>query len=153
MKGLGRRFYGYIRREPATAILTSLGVLVALGLFLQNEDTANRVTILERSPCQTNPRSARCQQIKVQSDRERSVRSACVITNKAGLGCPALEDGRRQREGVDDDPGGNPSPGQPGPAPGPTPTNPTRPGNAVGVDAPSLPIQVCLPPLAGVNCD
>lgn len=145
MKRLGRRAYAYIRREPATAILTSLGVLVAVGLYLMNESTADRVTVLERSPCQANPSSAKCQEIKIRSDRERSVASACVITTKAGLGCPALENGRQRREGVDDDQG-NPPNGQPGPPSGGPSDRP-----AVDVTAP-VPIGVCVGPLAGVNC-
>lgn len=74
---------------------------------------------------------------------------------------PKKEQAPKDSEGVDgDSEGNNPSPGQPGPGEGPPPSNPpSQPGNppsdsgsAVGVDLPGVPVQVCLPPLAAVNC-
>lgn len=144
MKRLLGRAYLYARSEPATVLLTSMGVLVAVFLYWQNTQTAERVTVLERSPCQENPEGAKCQKIKVDSDRERSVKSACVITVKAGLGCPALEATRQRREGVDAD-SGNPPSGSPGPGVEPGPAS-----NAVGVKVPA-PVSLCVPPLLNVN--
>lgn len=40
--------------------------------------------------CQKDSGGKECQQLKVDSDRERTPQSACVITRRAGLGCPAL---------------------------------------------------------------
>lgn len=158
MKAALAKGYLYARREPFTVAMTALGIATAGFLFWQNEQTAERVTVLERSPCQINPSSAECQKVKIDSDRGRSVKSACVITNKAGLGCPALEGQRQRREGVDDGGGQKPS-GQPGPPSGGSPG--TSPGTseppessqrpAVDVTAP-VPVGICLGPLA-VNCD
>lgn len=50
-------------------------------------------TLLEYQPktaCQRDSGGRECQQLKVESDRQRSKNSACVITRRAGLGCPAL---------------------------------------------------------------
>ena len=44
-----------------------------------------------KTACETDPAGRECQQIKVVSDGYRSVHSACVITRRAGLGCPAAD--------------------------------------------------------------
>lgn len=123
-----------------TAILSFIVVLLA--------GTAVYI-LMEYQPktaCERNPVGKACQAIKIESDKARSVRSACVILKKAGYPCPVGDvrkrvekkgnpDERSPRPGSVDSPGAGdggssgggvePSPG-PSPAP-PTPTPPTPP--------------------------
>lgn len=92
---------------------------VAAAFFLI-DDVGDRVTVLEHSPCQQDADSPACQQLKIETDRARSIQSACIITRKAGLGCPALsrpgglDNGPRTPEGRPNDPVGGDASGSPG---------------------------------------
>lgn len=75
-----------------------VAVAIAITAFVRGEGTrktVNRIDQIVQSPCQRDATSKACQQLKIESDKARSPRSACVITRLAGYpGCPAL-DGRR----------------------------------------------------------
>lgn len=81
--------------------------------------------LIERDACE-RPHSRACQRIKIRSDRARSIRSACVITRKAGLGCPALE--RRQRRQANRNDRGGGGDGSATDVSGPQPTPGGEPG-------------------------
>ena len=101
------RIWEWYRRHQNTAIFLAF-VSLAMGLFLtyeQGDDTSDRVTRIEDAPCTVDPAGRECQRAKIRSDRHRSIRSACVITRKAGLGCPALV----RKEGSDEPSSNQPS--------------------------------------------
>lgn len=102
----------------AVSILVLLGAVVYV-VFEYQRKTA----------CERDPASRECQQIKVESDKARSVRSACVILHKAGYRCPVGDVARRinEREESRDDPAPR-SPTGPRPAPGPVPAQPDGAG-------------------------
>lgn len=70
-----------------TGLLAIVVVLIGVAVYIL-------IQYQPKTACQTNPQGRECQQIKVESDKARTPRSACVITRLAGLGCPALEDRR-----------------------------------------------------------
>ena len=75
-----------LRWTPRIALVTSVIVIALCGVSIYI------LTHYEaETACSTDPTSKECQQIKVASDKARSVHSACVITRRAGLGCPAAE--------------------------------------------------------------
>lgn len=118
-----------LSRVFVVAVLMLAGGIVYS--FILTDDVGDRVTRIEQSPCQENPTGRECQQVKVDSDRARTVGSACVITRKAGLGCPALE-----KQGGSDDakpkntaaPGAAPRGGSGSAGPAPTPSEPSPAG-------------------------
>ena len=125
------------RRERRRNRIAQVG-LAASVLLLMGAIVYVLTSYQVKTACETDPQGKECQRIKVESDKARSIRSACVITRLAGLGCPAL-DKRREREqngsnnkstGGDDD--ATTDPGN-GPAPGPSaPDGPTPGGGGDG---------------------
>ena len=78
-----------LRWTPRIALVTSVIVLILCGVSVYI------LTHYEaETACSSDPSSRECQQIKVESDKGRSVHSACVITRIAGLGCPAANESR-----------------------------------------------------------
>lgn len=78
-----------LRWTPRIALVTSVIVLILCGVSVYI------LTHYEaETACSSDPASKECQQIKVISDKARTVHSACVITRIAGLGCPAAHESR-----------------------------------------------------------
>lgn len=93
---LERRKTRWINVGFGLSILILLGAIVYVITNYQPE-----------TACQVDPTSRECQKLKIESDKDRTPRSACVITRRAGLGCPVLQR-RRERlqkeERASDDP-------------------------------------------------
>lgn len=94
-----------------------------------------------KTACERDPSSRACQKIKVESDKERNVRSACVILHKAGYKCPVGDVRQRIEKRKDTRDGGEttvrPS-SQPDPDPsgGPAATEPPPPSGDNGDSSP-----------------
>lgn len=71
--------------KATTRILFGLSVIVlvvtavAITALVRGESTRN---IVQKSPCTADPASKECQQVKRDSDRERSVRDSCIPFKK-----------------------------------------------------------------------
>lgn len=79
-----------VKWSPRITLVLSATVVVLAGIAVYI-----LIQYQPKTACQTDPAGRECQSLKVESDKYRTPRSACVITRLAGLGCPALEDRRR----------------------------------------------------------
>lgn len=121
--------YGWIQRNPASAILLTAGisVLLTLAVAVRAENTR---TIVTHGPCQTNPRGAECQALFAATIRAFTRETLSLLNRKLDRA-----EQRAERRGGDDgspqDPrtGGDPGAAEAG---GPVAGGPPAPGGGDG---------------------
>lgn len=143
-----------LRWTPRIALVTSVIVigLCAVSIYILTHYEAE-------TACSNAPTSKECQQIKVASDKARSIHSACVITRRAGLGCPAAERKKNARQQTsrsgsqpNPDPRSGPSPSEPsGPAGGDVGNGSTQPSPDPSPPPPGPPTNPPPPPPPGTG--
>jgi hypothetical protein len=151
LKSVMRRIDVFVRIFVCAAV-AFFGVLayVVIVNFVQGSELKS-VTHKVESKCEVNARGGACQKLREEGELAETVRVACIVTIKAGLGCPALK-GRERRDlekqthrsqfgpevpagTTSAAPAGPPSPPQPpvtadSPSPSPTPTHGGKPHSA-----------------------
>lgn len=93
----------------------SISLILCLGaltyLFFTTDEVVDRVTRLERGPCQEDPKGVECQTILTNAARAFSHETACIIVRKAGYECLAGDDRPRGGDAASNPPSGGGLPG------------------------------------------
>jgi hypothetical protein len=88
---------GRLITNAILAVICGVFVYVGVTNYLQGE-TITRIT--EKSPCFQNPADPECQDTKADSDREQSVKDACIQFDNVNFPCPLTREQRARLEQV-----------------------------------------------------
>ena len=114
------RGYRKVANNPGITLGLVIGLFCALAVVaVRSEDTRDVTNrIVQESPCTADPASRECQQVKRESDKERSLADTCIPFRKALTATAFDEFTRCPGEGVVRQTSGSSPTQQPGPSGG-----------------------------------